>query len=108
MGEDVVGIVHPCKIYGAMAVARPILFLGPAESHVGDLLEGGTIGWMVQQGDVDGAVRLLKSILELPNEELVERGRRARALISAGLSKHQLCGRLCDILERGSTHEMAS
>ncbi|MCA9310139.1 MAG: glycosyltransferase family 4 protein, partial [Phycisphaerales bacterium] len=26
IGNDVVGIVHPCKVYGAMAVARPILF----------------------------------------------------------------------------------
>ena len=30
LGDDVVGIVHPCKIYGAMTVGRPILFLGPA------------------------------------------------------------------------------
>jgi hypothetical protein len=40
MGDDVVGIVHPCKVYGAMAVARPVLFVGPARSHVGDLLAG--------------------------------------------------------------------
>ena len=34
-----VGIIHPCKIYGAMAAARPILFLGPNPSHISDLLE---------------------------------------------------------------------
>ncbi len=101
MGDDVVGIVHPCKVYGAMAVARPILLLGPQQSHVGELLEVGAIGWTVRHGDVDGAVRVLKSILELPNEELVERGRRARALISARLNKRLLCGRLCDVLEQG-------
>ena len=27
MGSEMVGIVHPCKVYGAMAVARPILLL---------------------------------------------------------------------------------
>ena len=33
MGSEMVGIVHPCKVYGAMAVARPVLVLGPAECH---------------------------------------------------------------------------
>jgi hypothetical protein len=27
------GIIHPCKIYGAMTVARPILYFGPLLSH---------------------------------------------------------------------------
>src|SRR2546426_11939478 len=34
MGEEVVGIVHPCKVYGAMAVARPVILLGPTDSHI--------------------------------------------------------------------------
>jgi len=101
MGDEMVGIIHPCKVYGAMAVARPILLLGPEESHVGDLLAGEPIGWVLGHGDVDGAVRLLTSILELPAEELALRGRRARAMIDAGLSKTLLCGRFCDVLERG-------
>jgi colanic acid biosynthesis glycosyl transferase WcaI len=100
VGDEVVGIVHPSKVYGAMAVARPILLLGPSKSHVGELLEGESIGWAVRHGDVDGAVRLLKSILELPSEQLQEIGRRAREMISARLSKELLCGRLCDVLER--------
>jgi hypothetical protein len=102
MGDELVGIVHPCKVYGAMAVARPILLLGPAESHVGDLLAREQIGWAVRHGDVDGAVRLLTSILELPAEELALRGRRARAMIGRGLNKALLCGRFCDLLERRS------
>jgi hypothetical protein len=27
LGADMVGIIHPCKVYGSMAVGRPILFL---------------------------------------------------------------------------------
>jgi len=27
MGNDMVGVVHPCKVYGAMAVARPVQVL---------------------------------------------------------------------------------
>ena len=45
LGDGVVGIVHPCKVYGAMAVARPLLYVGPRPSHVSDLLDHDDIGW---------------------------------------------------------------
>jgi glycosyltransferase involved in cell wall biosynthesis len=102
MGDNVVGIVHPCKIYGAMAVARPTLFVGPAESHVGDLLGRGSIGWSLRHGDVDGAVRFFREFVAMPEEELAARGNRARALIQSELSESIVCGRLCDVLERAS------
>lgn len=46
IGDGVVGIVHPCKVYGAMTGVRPILLVGPEQSHVGDLLAREQIGWM--------------------------------------------------------------
>ncbi len=100
MGNEVVGIVHPCKAYGAMAVERPIVYLGPEESHIGDLLRRESIGWPLRQGDVEGAVRLFRDLLTLPADHLRARGARARALIEAELSKAILCGRFCDVLER--------
>ena len=33
MGNEMVGIVHPCKVYGAMAVGRPLLLVGPRPCH---------------------------------------------------------------------------
>lgn len=100
MGDGVVGIVHPCKVYGALAVGRPIVFLGPAVSHVGDLLARDAVGWGFRHGDVDGAVRRFQELLELPAEELLARGRRGQALVEKEFSKALLCGRLCDVLER--------
>ena len=100
MGVAVVGIVHPCKIYGAMTVARPILFLGPDESHIGDLLRRDGIGWSLRHGDVEGAVAFFRRLVDLPEEELAARGRRARALIESDLSEAILCGKFCDALER--------
>ena len=44
LGEGMVGIIHPCKVYGAMTAGRPILFLGPRPSHVSDLLEAARPG----------------------------------------------------------------
>ncbi len=45
MGEMLVGINHPCKVYGAMAAARPILYVGPSPSHISALIEEHGIGW---------------------------------------------------------------
>ena len=56
MGETQVGIVHPCKAYGAMAVHRPLLLLGPADSHIAELIRDHRIGWQVDHGDVEGFI----------------------------------------------------
>jgi glycosyltransferase involved in cell wall biosynthesis len=101
MGTDMVGIVHPCKVYGAMAAARPVLYLGPRESHIGDLLVRFDIGWQVEHGDVAGAVAALREIAAAPEAELSARGDRARAALTAELSQSHLLSAFCDVLERG-------
>src|SRR5438045_3370596 len=34
MGEEFVGMVHPCKVYNIMSVGAPVLYIGPEPSHV--------------------------------------------------------------------------
>lgn len=102
LGDAVVGIVHPCKVYGAMAVARPVVLVGPDESHIGDILREGQVGWQIAHGDVDGAVRLFRALADGGAAPLQARGARARDLLRAQLGKTALCGRLCDLLERGT------
>jgi glycosyltransferase involved in cell wall biosynthesis len=101
VGDGVVGIVHPCKVYGAMAVGRPVLLLGPSPSHVADLIDAHRIGWRVEHGDVAGAVRVLEDIRRTPDDERARMGARALEAIRSRLSKRELCGALCDVLERG-------
>lgn len=101
VGDAIPGIVHPSKVYGAMAVGRPILLIGPAENHVADILARADIGWHVRHGDVDGTVRVLKEIVALDGARLGEMGRLARATIDADGGKAGACGRVCDVLERG-------
>jgi colanic acid biosynthesis glycosyl transferase WcaI len=107
VGDSVVGIVHPSKVYGALAVARPVLLLGPEQSHVGELVAENDIGWRVSHGDVDGAEQVLRRIARTPAAELAAKGARAKALVSNRLSKAELCGRFCDIIERGVAVETA-
>ena len=101
VGDFIVGIVHPSKVYGALAVGRPILLVGPEESHVGELIREHDIGWRVSHGDVAGAERVLRLIAAMPEAELAAKGRRARELVESRLSKAELCGRFCDVMERG-------
>ena len=100
MGNAMVGIVHPCKLYGAMACARPSLLVGPRESHLGELIDRYRMGWQVDQGDVAGLVALIERILAGDKAELAAMGGRARAAIDSELGQRMLCGRFCDEVEK--------
>jgi putative colanic acid biosynthesis glycosyltransferase WcaI len=38
MGDAFVGIVHPCKIYNILAVHAPVLYIGPTESPIAEII----------------------------------------------------------------------
>lgn len=38
LGNGHVGYTHPNKVYGAMYIGKPVLYIGPSESHVADLI----------------------------------------------------------------------
>jgi glycosyltransferase involved in cell wall biosynthesis len=99
LGQEMVGIIHPCKIYGAMAAARPILFLGPKPSHITDLLDAHDLGWHVAHGDVNGAVSAIRSMREMSGAKLSEMGNHAQVVLQQNLSQQRLCGAMCDRVE---------
>ena len=99
VGNEVVGISHPCKIYGAMAAGRPILLLGPPSCHATDILRNHNIGWHIAHGDVNGAVEILREIRHTPRERLEEMGRTARELVRRHYSRNALRNRFCDEVE---------
>jgi len=84
MGEEMVGCVHPCKFYSALALGKPILYLGPRDSHIGDLLAEHDIGWRIDHGDTGGMESLYREILATPPEELQKKGTHARCLVENG------------------------
>jgi colanic acid biosynthesis glycosyl transferase WcaI len=107
VGDAVVGIVHPCKIYGAMTVGRPVLLVAPDPSHASDIVNGHGIGWHVSNGDVDGAVAAIERASATPPSERAEMGRRAQALVREQFNKARLCGALCDIIDRAAVGDVA-
>ena len=102
IGNEVVGINHPCKVYGALSLARPILFLGPRPSHVDDLIREAAVGWHVEHGDVDGAVRIIREAMAPSPQCLGEMGQRAADLVTQRYTKARICGQFADILERST------
>jgi glycosyltransferase involved in cell wall biosynthesis len=100
LGEEMVGIIHPCKIYGAMAAARPILFLGPRPSHISDLLDQHDIGFQIRHGDVAGAVDAIRRFHGMSSAQLQSMGRTAQTALRQSLSRDLTCGRLCDAVEQ--------
>ncbi|MCE9589814.1 MAG: glycosyltransferase family 4 protein [Planctomycetes bacterium] len=99
LGDAMVGVIHPCKIYGAMAVARPVLMFGPAPSHLSELIDSGRIGWRVSHGDTETATRVIREIATLPAAELETMGGRAKAMLTERYSRSKLLGQLGDALE---------
>ncbi|MEN0109821.1 MAG: glycosyltransferase family 4 protein, partial [Planctomycetota bacterium] len=102
LGDPAVGCVHPCKVYGAIALERPILYAGPRPSHVTDLLAeddpAQRIGWSIAHGDVDGAIAVLDEIRRTPAEELRAMGERAGAVVRERFDTAEMTGRFTDVV----------
>jgi colanic acid biosynthesis glycosyl transferase WcaI len=98
MGNEVVGINHPSKIYDALAAGRAILFIGPRDSHVADILTEHRVGWHLQQGDIAGVRQALEEIATIPAEELQAMGTRAAQVIERSFSRAALRAAFCDIV----------
>jgi putative colanic acid biosynthesis glycosyltransferase WcaI len=99
LGPEMVGIIHPCKIYGAMAVGRPVLYFGPRPSHITDLLDAHGFGREVAHGDIAGAVAAIQWFRDAATEQLHRMGTRAAEVLAENLGHRILCEQLCDRVE---------
>ena len=100
LGDGMVGIIHPCKIYGAMTAGRPVLFLGPRPSHVSDLLDAHDLGIHVPHGDVDGAVAAIGRLRAMSADQRQAMAATARRVLDESLGQRRLGDQLCNALER--------
>ncbi len=107
MGDEVVGIVHPCKIYGAMAVGKPLLFFGPEESHAGEIVEDNKIGWRIDHGDVTAAATAICRARTMSPQDRIALGRKAAAVLASKFDRADLLKRVCEELEGVARHGAA-
>ena len=100
MGNAFVGLIHPCKIYNILAVAAPVLYLGPAPSHVTEILPRlapGTPSAEVRHGDTGGMVKALQQLRRARPPGAA----RAPEPLAAGFAEGRLLNRFCALLETG-------
>ena len=64
MKEDAAGFVVPSKLYAALAVARPSIFIGPEQSETAKVIHDFETGEVVAQGDVEGLVNAITKYRE--------------------------------------------
>jgi len=101
MGEAMVGIVHPCKIYGAMAVGCPILAVAPENSFIARIMDSTMIGFRRRHGDIQGVVQAVLALADMSEKERARLGENATCLIRDKYNQIRLRNQFIDILERG-------
>ncbi len=62
MRREMIGIVVPCKLYGAMASARPSLFVGPEHCETADTIREAACGFVNRLGEPDGIVESIEGL----------------------------------------------
>ena len=104
LGDNMSGIVHPCKIYGALSIGRPVLTLGPKESYLSDIIKkevrsqksevsqetDRAIGYAIKHGDVAGAVAALTAAADQTQQERAAMDQRAQQIATEKFGRAQL------------------
>lgn len=65
LGQVMLGLVHPCKIYNILAVGAPVIYIGPQPSHLSEILDrlGDGHPWAaVAHGEVELLVRHIQEL----------------------------------------------
>jgi len=99
LGDPFVGIVHPCKVYNILALGIPLLYIGPPQSHITDLLPASSIGdWAHVAGhaDSDAVVASIVRAAELGFR------RAETSEIARCYSDSKLIPQMCSVLESPS------
>ena len=98
LGNEMSGIVHPCKIYGILSIGRPVLTLGPNESYLSDITGDNEVGWSIRHGDVDGVVAALQTAAAQTEKEREAICLRAQKIAVEKFSREQLVKKFLDTI----------
>jgi glycosyltransferase involved in cell wall biosynthesis len=72
LDDGSLGIMSPCKLHGALATGRPVIYVGPPGTNVDEAIAAYGCGTSLRQGDaagLAGAVRRLRDDRELHEEQ---------------------------------------
>jgi colanic acid biosynthesis glycosyl transferase WcaI len=91
------GCVVPSKFYGLLAVGRGVLYVGPEEATVAQVIRETGCGWIVRLGDSEGMARLIRG-LEADRGRVREVGERARRVFDERFTREKGVARFWELL----------
>jgi len=89
------GLIVPSKLYGILAAARPVAFIGDTEGELARIVREAACGFAIETGDSADLVRQLRCLRDDASLR-VKMGERARSLLTesytlnAGVGKWEL------------------
>jgi hypothetical protein len=101
MGDAMLGLVHPCKIYNILTVGAPVIYIGPEPSHVTEILsqlKSPHPGACVRHGAVDELVTQLRRL----ERESANLDRVPPAEVRTLYSQTALLPRMLDLVDSGA------
>ena len=89
LGSEVTGLVVPSKMFGILAAARPVIFVGSNDSEIARIINEANCGYVVANGDSAGLASL---IAQLPaRSDLAAMGSRGRKALDELYSRRHGC-----------------
>jgi colanic acid biosynthesis glycosyl transferase WcaI len=79
---EVVGLLVPSKTYSILAAARPVLYLGPADSDVATIVRENACGIVIDPEDADTLVQVIRRLRDDPAEAAAMGGRGRSAAVT--------------------------
>ncbi len=98
MGEAQVGYTHPNKIYGAMYMSKPVLYIGPDPSHIADILVESEGNIMVKHSQADELVVKLLLFKQNDQDRNAEIGKQNRAKVETSFHPGKLKSDIVQII----------
>ena len=99
LGESCIGYTHPNKIYGSMFIGKPILYIGPENSHISEILDKCEGNISVKHGGFDSLVEKLDRFAKSSFEKNQLIGRNNKNFAHKYLHPTKLINKMADSIE---------
>ncbi|MEM9694074.1 MAG: glycosyltransferase family 4 protein [Myxococcota bacterium] len=101
--SDLAGLLVPSKLYGVMAVGRPLFYLGPPHCEVSEVIVRHEIGWVGDGSAVDLATAL--TTWSQDDDKCRRQGRLARAVFLRHYDRQHAVSRWRNVLDSAVRRE---
>jgi colanic acid biosynthesis glycosyl transferase WcaI len=102
--DEALGVMVPSKLYGHLASARPILYIGPPSGTVARVIQESGCGAVFAHGDVEGVVAFIE-VLAADPERARAMGRAGRTAFDAHFGRSRSTADFMSICEALMTTE---